>query len=128
MIKIAVIGSREFKSVNIITKRLLRLKDEMFTLSLVNNATGLELISGGAMGVDKEVEKFAFSNKIPLEIIRPITPSDKFSYLLRNVEIITKADRIIVFWDGKSNGTRFVINYAKSRHKDIEIIMEDEKR
>ncbi len=113
MSKIAVIGSRDFTMVNRIVNRLLRLKEEYPVF---------ELISGGARGVDKHAEEFAEANQIPLEVIRPINPKDKFSYLLRNVEIITKADKILAFWDGKSKGTKFVIDYAKARGKNIEII------
>ena len=56
------------------------------------------------------------------QIIRPINPANKLDYLFRNVEIITLADKIIAFWDGKSKGTKFVIDYAKSRGKDVEVI------
>ena len=66
-------------------------------------------------------------NFVPFEIIRPINPANKLDYLFRNIEIITKADRIIAFWDGKSKGTKFVIDYAKARNKDIEIIKEAQK-
>ena len=88
---------------------------------------GNTVISGGAIGVDTWVESFCRSYNIPIEIIRPINPSNKIDYLYRNVEIITKADKIIAFWDGKSKGTKFVIDYAKARNKEVEVIIKDGK-
>ena len=80
-------------------------------------------ISGGAPGIDKFAEEWI--QTIPygrLEIIRPVNSANKLDYLLRNVEIITKADKIIAFWDGQSKGTKFVIDYANARNKKITII------
>ena len=118
--KIAVVGSRQFIHVNHIVKRLLQIKD--LYGNTLNNF--IELISGGAEGVDKHAEDFAKANNLKIDIIKPINPNDKFSYLLRNVEIITKADYIIAFWDGKSKGTKFVIDYATVRGKELEVIMD----
>jgi len=85
----------------------------------------VEVITGGAKGVDKFVEEYCKRKRIPCEIIRPINPANKLDYLFRNVEIITKADKILAFWDGKSKGTEFVINYTKARNKDIELINQE---
>ncbi len=87
------------------------------------NATTTTIISGGARGVDKFAEEYAKELNIPIEIIRPINPANKLDYLFRNIEIITKADLIIAFWDEKSRGTKFVIDYAKARGKEVKIIM-----
>lgn len=113
--KIAVIGSREgftYEEVN-------RILVQQFTSQ---NAT---LITGGARGVDNMALKFAKDYERPYKVIRPINPANKLDYLFRNVEIITLANKIIVFWDGKSRGTKFVIDYAKARHKDIVIIIKE---
>ena len=82
-----------------------------------------ELITGGARGVDDYAEQFFRAFNLPVEIIRPINPANKMDYLFRNIEIITKAEKIIAFWDEKSTGTKFVIDYAKSRNKEVEIIL-----
>lgn len=39
----------------------------------------------------------------------------------RNLQIIDYADQIVAIWDGKSNGTRFVINNAKKKGKPIRV-------
>ena len=112
--KIAVVGSRQYQSIE-------RVKEELDSVK----ESGISIITGGAPGVDQAAVQWTKDNGIPCEVIRPVTPEDKFSYLLRNVEIIAKADLILAFWDGKSNGTRFVINYAKQRFKLITVYGEN---
>jgi hypothetical protein len=115
--KIAVIGSRDDffqEDVDNILKNKVDTKNDC-------------LISGGARGVDDYAEQFFRAFNLNCEIIKPINPSNKLDYLFRNIEIITKADKIIAFWNGYSKGTEFVINYAKARNKDIEIIRKPKK-
>ena len=110
--KIAIIGSREGffeESIHNALKERIDIKYD-------------SLISGGARGVDSYAESFFRAFNLPIEIIKPINPSNKMDYLFRNIEIITKADKIIAFWNGYSKGTKFVIDYAKSRNKSIEIL------
>ena len=116
MVNIAVIGSREYKD-------KLKVWGELQKHIRFNyNSFEVTIISGGARGVDTWAEKWAKAKGIKTEIIKPINKADKLSYLLRNVEIVTKADKIIAFWDGKSRGTKFTIDYALARHKPVEII------
>ena len=114
-IRIAIVGSRDFKDAEVIRKTL-----DSFTY--LNHE--VEIITGGARGVDNIVETFCKQIGLPCKIIRPINPANKLDYLYRNVEIITLADKVIVFWDRKSRGSKFVIDYAKARGKDLEIIFE----
>lgn len=109
---IAVIGSR-----NGFTKeRVKKVMDDNFDYEYDR------LITGGARGVDSFAIEIADKGAKSPEIIRPINPSDKISYLFRNIEIITKADKILAFWDGKSKGTKFVIDYVEARGKEIKVI------
>jgi hypothetical protein len=110
--KIAVVGSRNFPELKLVHDKL----DEIIN-SRILKGEEIFVISGGAIGVDKEVEVYCIKHDVPIEVIRPINKNDKMSYLFRNIEIITKADHIIAFWDGKSKGTEFVINYARARGK-----------
>lgn len=106
MVKIAIVGSRNYPE----------LKDvEDYLDNLKSLLPCMKIITGGARGVDKVAEKWALGCGIQCQIIRPINPNDKLSYLFRNVEIITKADQVVAFWDGKSRGTKFVIDYCKAR-------------
>ena len=112
--KIAVIGSRDFKNKELFDK----IMDKEFT-NLFNT-----MVTGGARGVDTWAIEWSKKDCVYCEVIRPINPANKLDYLFRNIEIITKADKILVFWDGKSKGTKFVIDYAKARNKDMEVFKE----
>ncbi len=108
--KIAIIGSRDFD-------------EELCFVELNKLGTEeLQIISGGARGVDSYAREWCEINKVEIEIIKPINPANKLDYLFRNVEIITKADKIIIFWDGISKGSAFTIKYALSRNKDVIVI------
>lgn len=107
---VAVVGSRDFKN-----KELIRevLKDVFYT--------SVGVITGGARGVDTWAEEFCKEKEILCTVLRPIDSSIKINYLYRNVEIIAMAHEVIAFWDGKSRGTKFVIDYAKARNKKIKV-------
>lgn len=112
---IAIIGSREYGNkgkFDFVVNNLLRLKE-------------LTIITGGAIGVDTWAIEFCKKHNIRCEVIKPISQDIKISYLFRNIEIITKADLILAFWDGQSKGTKFVIDYAIARNKKIKIINQD---
>lgn len=109
--KIGIVGSRNFKDKEFIEHVLFR---ELVSL-------GAEVITGGAVGVDQFVIDFCKKDIVPCRVIRPRNPSNKQDYLYRNVEIITLSDKIIAFWDGKSRGTKFVIDYARARNKPVEV-------
>ena len=115
--RIAIIGSRNFNNRTLVINRI---------TEIINNNLIDQVISGGAKGVDSWVEEVCKHKKININIIRPINPTEKINYLYRNIEIITLADKVYAFWDGKSKGTQFVINYCRARNKPLEIIKENE--
>ncbi len=123
-VKIAIIGSRGFRDKLTVWAKLEDLKKEH---TGTEGNCYMDLISGGARGVDTWAEEWADKTiYMNFKIIRPINPSEKFSYLLRNAEIVALSDKIIAFWDGKSKGTKFTIEYAKARGKEVRIIRDTE--
>lgn len=78
------------------------------------------IISGGANGIDVLAENYAKNYNIPNLIIKPdYKKYGKMAPLIRNREIVDHADVIIAFWNMKSKGTEYVINYAKSQNKKV---------
>lgn len=122
--RIAIIGSREGIEKKLVFDELDKFY-KGFKASPRNYMSAFIIISGGARGVDTYAKEWMLKNtnfdKSCFKVIRPIDPKDKFSYLLRNVEIITMANGILAFWNGKSRGTKFVIDYATARNKTIKV-------
>lgn len=110
--KIGFTGSRSLKKAN---EELLKEFDKLASWDIV--------IHGDAIGADQLIKEYAESNHIEQKIIRPINPSNKLDYLYRNVEIISLCDILIAYWDGKSRGTKFTIDYAKAREKKVIVVL-----
>ena len=71
------------------------------------------IVSGGARGVDTLARQYA--RRKGLEMLEFLPEYEKYGRgapLKRNITIIENADLVIAFWDGKSRGTRFVIESA----------------
>ena len=73
-----------------------------------------EIISGGAKGVDSSAKKYAESNGIKLtEFLPEYQKYGRAAPLKRNITIVRNADYVIAFWDGKSKGTKHVIDTCR---------------
>lgn len=82
------------------------------------------IISGGAKGIDTNAREYAIKNGIELlEILPEYKKYGRFAPLIRNDEIIKKADIIIAIWDGKSKGTKYVIEKCRKVGKEIKVIV-----
>ena len=106
--KIAVVGSRDL----LVTEIGRYLSD------------GDEIVSGGAVGVDTCAAEYAKKQGIKITVFLPqYARYGRAAPIVRNKEIVDYADRIVVFWDGKSKGTQSVIQYAEKRGKPCEVIL-----
>ena len=106
--KIAIVGSRDITAVDI--ARYL--------------SDGDEIISGGAIGVDRCAAEYARKNGIRITVFLPqYELYGRAAPIVRNKEIVNHSDKIIVFWNGSSRGTLSVIKYAQKIGKPCEIII-----
>lgn len=81
-----------------------------------------EIISGGAKGIDTCAREYAISHNIKLtEFLPEYEKYGRSAPLKRNITIIENADIVLAFWDGKSNGTRFVIDNCKKLGKEVRV-------
>jgi len=83
-----------------------------------------EIVSGGARGVDTSAKEYALTHGLKLTEFLP--EYDKFGRsapLRRNITIIEYADLVLAFWDGKSHGTKFVIDNCKERGVPIKVFL-----
>lgn len=106
--KLAIVGSRSIKNVDI--------------APYITPDVGL-IISGGAVGVDTIAEQYADRVKMSKFIIRPrYDLQGKRAPLARNEIIVKFCDKVLAFWDGKSRGTKYTIDYARSLNKEVQIV------
>lgn len=109
--RIAVIGSRELK-VNDLEKYL----PEETT----------EIVSGGAKGIDTCAREYASAKGLKLtEFLPDYQIYGRGAPLKRNLQIIDYADCVLAFWDGKSRGTKFVIDHCKAQGKPVRVFLKE---
>ena len=81
-----------------------------------------EIVSGGARGVDTSAREYALSHGIKLtEFLPEYTRFGRSAPLKRNITIIEYADIVLAFWDGKSRGTKFVIDNCRRLGVEVRI-------
>ena len=107
--KVAVIGSRN-----------LAVQD----LGKYLPAEVTEIVSGGAKGIDTCAREYANARTIKLtEFFPEYSRYGRAAPLKRNITIIEYADLVVAFWDGKSRGTKFVIDECEKRHINIHVFL-----
>ena len=111
--KVAIIGSREFDNFDI-------------TPYIPKETT--EIISGGAVGVDTVAKEYALAHNIKYtEFLPEYNTHGRVAPLIRNLSIVRSADHVIAFWNGESNGTKFVIEHCQKYAIPLSIFMPKEK-
>ncbi|MCM1333577.1 MAG: DNA-protecting protein DprA [Bacteroides sp.] len=84
-----------------------------------------EIVSGGARGIDTCARDYALRNKIKYtEFLPDYKKFGKSAPLRRNDLIVAYADLILAIWDGRSHGTRYVIDACQKQGKPIEIFLD----
>ena len=85
-----------------------------------------EIVSGGAKGVDTSAREYALSHGIKLtEFLPEYTRFGRSAPLKRNITIIEYSDIVIAFWDGKSRGTKFVIDNCRKLGVEVRVYVID---
>lgn len=113
--KIIIAGGRDFNN-------YLLLKDKVEKyLSLLGS--NIQIVSGTASGADHLGEQFAKEKGYDLKLF----PANWKTYgksagYLRNKQMAEYADYLIAFWDGKSKGTRHMIDLAKKNGLSVRVV------
>lgn len=110
--KVAIIGSRDTC-------------ENAYNMILEQIPVGCsEIISGGARGVDFLAKKAAKELGLKFTCCRPnYKKYGRIAPLVRNNEIVYKADYVLAFWDGHSKGTRHAIICCIKRRKPFRIFL-----
>lgn len=115
--KIIIAGGRDFMDYNLLKEKTNKiLQEKKVTHKIV-------IISGCARGADTLGLRYASENAFDVEEY----PADWNKYgkkagYVRNVEMAENADALIAFWDGKSKGTKHMIDIATERNLPIRVI------
>lgn len=106
MKKIAIVGSRNFKREEII---------EEFISGLKN----VEIVTGGAHGVDEVAEQVAKSLGLPVTVFTPDFSKgyNVAEYHKRNKKIAEYSDEIHIFWHKPTPGSMSTLSFAKKLNK-----------
>ena len=82
-----------------------------------------EIVSGGAKGIDSDVEKYAEKKGIKMTVFKPDYRRFRGGAThIRNRQIVDYADEVIAFWDGSSRGTSSVIEYCLDVGKKVAVV------
>lgn len=107
--KVAIVGSRD-----LVVRDLEQYIPEGVT----------EIVSGGARGVDACARDYALSHQLKLrEFLPNYALYGKAAPLWRNLSVIAYADLVLAFWDGRSHGTKFVIDNCKRQGVPVQIFL-----
>ena len=115
--KIIIAGGRDFMDYNLLKEKTNKiLQEKKVTHKIV-------IISGCARGADTLGLRYASENAFDVEEY----PADWDKYgkkagYVRNVEMAENADALIAFCDGKSKGTKHMIDIATERNLPIRVI------
>lgn len=128
--KVIIAGGRDFDQYNLL---------ESYCKHVLKNHDKIEIVSGTAKGADELGEKFAIKNNLGLKSFpadwtniegKPAsqigTRKDGTKYWkaaghARNRQMAEYADALIAFWDGKSKGTKDMINQAESLKLKVKV-------
>lgn len=111
--KVLVCGSRSWRDADgwIIRRRLNELSADT------------TILHGDAAGADRIAHFHAIVRGMPVERFRPDYKSHgSRAPHVRNNAMLAKADLVLAFWDGSSRGTKSVIDKARRRGIDVEVI------
>lgn len=112
--KVIIAGGREFNDYD-----LLKISCDRILI----RQTNIEIVSGKALGADKLGEVYAKEKGYKIKEF----PADWIKYKkgagpIRNKQMAEYSDGLIAFWDGKSKGTKNMIDLAKNHGLKIKVI------
>jgi hypothetical protein len=114
MFKVIVAGGRDFTDYHRMKKTL----DHLFS-----NKSEVIIISGMARGADNLGCKYGNEHHHHVIEIHAEWNSDgKRAGFLRNEKMLALADAVVCFWDGKSSGTKHMIDISKAKGIPVRVI------
>jgi len=110
-IRLAIVGSRTFKNYRLMER-------------ILGDYLGfvVEVISGGADGADSLGARWGRKNGFVPTIYEPDHKKYKHAYHHRNRLIAEACTLLVAFWDGRSSGTKYTIDYARRIGREVRVV------
>lgn len=128
-LRIIVAGGRDFKDYNLLSNTIMQYLEDVDDTGIVSNPKQVKFISGTARGADSLGEQFAYT--WGYDVVRFQADWDthgKSAGYRRNAEMAIYASEngndgvLIAFWDGRSRGTKHMIDLAKRYGLDVHVV------
>ncbi len=108
---VIIAGSRNFDNYKLLKEKV---------DNILKDKKDITIVSGTANGADKLGEKYAFENNLSLKKF----PADweehgKSAGYIRNEQMAKFSQILIAFWNGKSKGTKHMIDLANKHSLDV---------
>jgi len=114
--KVIIAGSRDITDMNLLLCAL-----DIYPIDIT------EVVSGGANGVDRLGEEWAKEHNVPLTIFP--AEWDKYGKIagpIRNGNMAFYADALVAIWDGKSRGTKNMVDQMNKLQKPSYIFQKEQ--
>lgn len=116
-IKLIIAGGRDFTNETLARERLQAMEE----MGLFPN--GVELICGMAKGADSVGCTIFRMADLTIHAFKPDWDGlGKRAGFVRNAEMGNVADMALIFWDGKSKGTKHMIDYMERMGKPVYLV------
>jgi hypothetical protein len=114
--RIIIAGSRDFNDQKTVDEAVDKFINQL-------PCSKIQIISGGARGADRLGENYARARHYELKIFPARWDRyGKRAGYIRNEEMAENADALIAFWDGKSPGTKHMIDIARDKGLNVTVI------
>ena len=111
--KVIIAGGRDFNNANLVTETMNEL-----------NIIVSEVVCGDAKGADTLGEAWASANGIPVKHYPAAGDTyGRSAGIIRNKQMAEYADFLVAFWDGKSHGTKNMIDTMQKIGKHGRVIL-----
>lgn len=113
--KILVCGSRSWQS-----------SDRVWEVLSTTVPAPTEIISGGARGPDSFADEWAAWKGISRTVLRPDWQRHGRAAGMRRNEamLALKPDKVLAFWDGRSRGTKHMIEISRQAGVPVEVVVQ----
>jgi predicted Rossmann fold nucleotide-binding protein DprA/Smf involved in DNA uptake len=114
MFKVIIAGGRDFNNYPLLCQSCNK---------ILSRKTDIEIVSGAAGGADRMGERYAKAMGYKISSYPADWSIGRSAGYKRNKEMAEYADALIAFWDGKSKGTKHMIDLAREYGLKVRVIL-----